>query len=159
MRVNHNAIFLLSSGSIHFLDGSEIRLVHQPLCFSHHCVPVRALHLPRSHVTDITVEQEAGTAAPALLCCSCWNPVTGWVVSVKYVNSTCSINCYPMISFIFYSSDGGHWHLLLEEVVVAWRSGFVVQHYSQQKLQLGNILSFSRVHVYHLCVCIYLKCS
>lgn len=145
-------LFLPSSGSVHVLDGSEIRPVHQPLCFSHHCVPVGALHLLGSHVTDITVEQEAWTAAVALLCCSCWDLVTGWVVNVWYINSRYSINnkspCCPkrlLISFVFYSSDGGHWHLLLEEVFVAWRSSFVVQHYSQQKLQLGNILSFTRV--------------
>ncbi|KAK5849214.1 hypothetical protein PBY51_008872 [Eleginops maclovinus] len=55
----------------------KYRPVHQPLSFSHHRVPVRALHLPGSHVTDITVEQEAGSAAAAVLRSSCWDPVTG----------------------------------------------------------------------------------
>ena len=71
------SIFLPSSGRVHVLDGSEIRPVHKPLRFCHHRVPVRALHLNGTHVTDVTVEQEAGTAAAALLRCSCWDPVTG----------------------------------------------------------------------------------
>lgn len=75
--IDESDFFLPSSGSVHILDGSEIRPVHQPLCFSHHCVPVRALHLLGSHVTDIIAEQESGTASAALLCYSCWDPVTG----------------------------------------------------------------------------------
>lgn len=46
-----------------------------------------------------------------------------------------------MILLEFHSSDSVCWHFFLEATLVAWRSSAVVQHCSQQKLKLGNILS------------------
>lgn len=66
-----------SAAGVHGVDGPETRPLRQPLCFCHHRVPDGALRLLGSHAADVAGEQEAGTAAAALLCCSCWSPVTG----------------------------------------------------------------------------------
>ena len=58
---------LRSSLGFHVLDGSQVRLLHQPLRAGHHRVPLRALPLPGSHVTDVTAEQEAGPAGAVFL--------------------------------------------------------------------------------------------
>lgn len=62
------------------MDGSEIWPVHLPVCFGHHCVPVRVVHLYGPHVTDVAPEQEAGDVAAAEICCSCWDIVIRLVV-------------------------------------------------------------------------------
>lgn len=69
--------FLRSSVGIHFLDGSEIRPVHRPLCSGYHRVPIGALPLPGSHAADVITEQETGSGPAALLCSSCWHRFTG----------------------------------------------------------------------------------
>lgn len=47
----------------------------------------------------------------------------------------------------FCSSDRVRWYFFLEAALVAWRSGPVVQHCSQQKLKLGNILYVAKIFV------------
>lgn len=66
-----------SSLGIHILDGTKTRLLHWPLGSGHHRVPVRALHLPGSHVADVAAEQEAAAARPVLLRCAGRGLVTG----------------------------------------------------------------------------------
>lgn len=63
----------------------------------------------------------------------------------KYIFKTHKSSKLFLISCCFHSSDGVHRHLLLEAVFVAWRAGVVVQHSSQQKFELGNILSLNQV--------------
>lgn len=68
----------------------------------------------------------------------------------RLMNITCSSPCNTflqfLISFELHSSDSVRWHHFLEAALVARGSGFVVQYCSQQKLQLGNILSVMQIH-------------
>lgn len=64
----------------------------------------------------------------------------------KYIFKTNKSTNLFLISCFFHSSDGIHWHLLLEAAFVAWRAGVVVQYSSQQKFKLGNILLLNQVY-------------
>lgn len=67
--------FPFSSAGIHIMDGSKTWPLHLPLGLSHHCVPIGALHLSRTHAANIADQQETGTPATAFLRSSCWHLV------------------------------------------------------------------------------------
>lgn len=67
--------FLFSSAGNNILDGSKTWPLHLPLCLSHHCVSIGALHLSWTHAANIADQQKTAIPATALLCSSCWHLV------------------------------------------------------------------------------------